>query len=211
MELSLEKSDTRRRFKQLAPRPITRVKILKHTKLVESSAKYQQQSWEKLKKRFAFFLSIVTEENVLLIKERIYKFNIVRAKGLFCSSILEAQLFQTKNTDLYAFMVSLINLDFPNIAELLLIRCIWQLKSGYRQHVIHVYSSSAIFIAHLIYRGVADVSLGLDVLKLLFRYPTDEDLIKTAVMFYTICGEKMKKKISESSNSIHSASYVTEF
>lgn len=39
--------------------------------------------------------------------------------------------------------------------------------------------------------------MGIDVLKLLFAYPADEDLIKTAIIFYKICGEKMNKNCLE--------------
>jgi len=55
-----------------------------------------------------------SEDKAREIKRKIVRINIMRGKGIFCRSIMEAQLASTDKTNLYALFISLINIEVCN-------------------------------------------------------------------------------------------------
>lgn len=170
--------------------PPARLRMMQEEITDKSSIAYQRISWEALKKSIHGFINKVNTGNIAIITREMFKENIIRARGLLCRSLMQAQAASPTFTNVYAALVSVINCKFPSIGELLLKRLIKQFKNSFRRNNKPNCISSVTFIAHLVNQKVAHEIIGLEILSLLIESSTN-DSIEVAIEFLKQSGQKL--------------------
>jgi pre-mRNA-splicing factor CWC22 len=165
----------------------------------KSSAEFQRLAWEALKKSIHGLVNKVNIPNIAQVVRELFKENLVRGRGLLCRSVMQAQVFSPTFTNVYASLMAVINMKFPQIGELLLKRLIAQFRSSYKQNRKEQCIATCKFIAHLINQNVAHEILALQVLTLLLENPTNHS-VEVAIGLLKECGKKL---LSESPRSLH--------
>lgn len=181
--------------------PPAKLRLLQAAITDKASIPYQRIAWEALKKSIHGFINKVNVDNIGVITRQLLKENIVRGRGLLCRSIIQAQAASPTFTHVYAALVAIINVKFPNTGELLLHRLVIQFKRGFRRNDKAICLSSSRFIAHLINQRVAHEILALEILTLLVETPTD-DSVEVAIAFLKECGMKLQEVSSKGVNAI---------
>ncbi|XP_060857015.1 pre-mRNA-splicing factor CWC22 homolog [Metopolophium dirhodum] len=157
----------------------------------ELSLSDQRSYWDDLSISIETAVSKLNPGNIRTTSTKLIKLNIMRGKGLLCRSIMESQSQSPNFTHIYATLVSFINNDFPNVAELLLVRCICVFADAYKCKDENKYVPPVLFIAHLVQNNVArDCRLVLEIIQTLIKTPNlhsiglVDDILK-------VCGEKL--------------------
>jgi len=179
--------------------PPAKLKLLQAAITDKSSAEFQRLAWEALKKSINGLVNKVNIPNIAQIVRELFKENIVRGRGILVRSIMQAQLFSPTFTNVYASLMAIINMKFPQIGELLLKRLILQFKMSYKQNKKEQCLSTSRFMAHLINQNVAHEILALQVLTLLLENPTNHS-VEVAIGLLKDCGKKLS---AESPASLH--------
>ncbi len=179
--------------------PPAKLKMLQQAITDKNSAEFQRLSWEALKKSIHGLVNKVNIPNIAQVVRELFKENIVRGRGLICRSVMQAQLFSPTFTNVYASLIAIINMKFPQIGELLLKRCIIQFKMSYKQNKKEQCLSTCKFIGHLINQNVAHEILALQILTLLLENPTNHS-VEVAIGLLKECGKKLSL---ESPRSLH--------
>ena len=96
----------------------------------------------------------VSTANIKNILPELFSENLMRGRGLFCQSLMKAQMASPSFTPVYAALVAVVNTKFPELGELLLHRVIAQFKRAYKRNDKPVCVGCAKFLAHLINQGV---------------------------------------------------------
>ena len=112
----------------------------------------------------------------------IFQENLVRGRGLYCRSIMKAQLASPAFSPIYAALTAVINTKLPENGETLCKRVIMQFRRSYKRNDKPVCTAMVKFIAHLINQQVVHEILGLQLLTILLEKPTD-DSVELAVNF----------------------------
>jgi len=172
--------------------PPARLRQMQESITDKSSAAYQRMAWEALKKSINGLVNKVNVANIANIVQELFEENIVRGRGLFCQSVMRAQVASPIFTNVYAALIAIVNTKFPKIGELILRRLILQFRRAYRRNDKTVCINSAKFIAHLVNQQVAHELLSLEVLTLLLQNPTD-DSVEVAVAFLKEVGQKLSE------------------
>ncbi|KAF0749962.1 pre-mRNA-splicing factor CWC22, partial [Aphis craccivora] len=150
----------------------------------------QIKSWDTLKLSIATAIEKLNPGNIRCTRNKLLRLNIVRGKGLFCRFILNAQLESPETTHMYATLVSYVNLQFPNVVELLLIRYINVFKNAYKYKQEYRYKSPILFLMFMINHNVAKDWLAMDIIKLLIPSLTVQSMEMIEVIFKE-CGKKL--------------------
>jgi pre-mRNA-splicing factor CWC22 len=179
--------------------PPAKLKMLQAAITDKSSNEYQRLAWEALKKSIHGLVNKVNIPNISQVVRELFKENIVRGRGLFCRSVMQAQLFSSTFTNVYASLMAIINMKFPQIGELLLKRLIAQFKTSYKQNKKDQCIATCKFIAHLVNQNVAHEILALQILTLLLENPTNHS-VEVAIGLLKECGKKLS---IESPRSLH--------
>lgn len=156
--------------------PPAKLKMLQAAITDKNSAEFQRLAWEALKKSINGLVNKINIPNIAMIVRELFKENIVRGRGILVRSIMQAQLFSPTFTNVYASLMAIINMKFPQIGELLLKRLVLQFKMSYKQNKKEQCLSTCKFIAHLINQNVAHEILSLQVLTLLLENPTNHSV-----------------------------------
>jgi len=156
----------------------------------KSSVEYQRMTWEALKKSINGLINKVTKANITSIVQEIFQENLVRGRGLYCRSLMKAQLASPNFTNVYAALTAVINTKLPENGETLLKRVIMQFRRSYKRNDKPVCTAMVKFIAHLINQQVAHEILGLQLLTVLLEKPTD-DSVELAVSFVKEAGSAL--------------------
>jgi len=122
----------------------------------------------------------------------IFQENLVRGRGLYCRSIMKAQLASPAFTPIYAALTAVINTKLPENGETLLKRVIMQFRRSYKRNDKPVCTAMVKFIAHLINQQVCHEILGLQLLTVLLEKPTD-DSVELAVSFVKEAGNALQQ------------------
>ena len=145
--------------------PPVKLKMLQGAITDKQNSEYKRLTWEALiLSRINFLVNKVNIPNLTQIVRELFKENIVRGRGVLVRSIMQAQLFSPTFTNVYASLMAIINMEFPQIGELLLKRLIVQFKMSYKQNKKEQCLNTCKFIAHLINQDVAHEILALQVL-----------------------------------------------
>jgi pre-mRNA-splicing factor CWC22 len=181
--------------------PPGKLKLLLRESLArdKQSIEYQRLAWEALKKSIHGLVNKVNIPNIGLVVRQLFKENIVRGRGLLCRSLMQAQLFSPSFTNVYASLIAIVNMKFPQIGELLLRRLIAQFKSTYKQNKKDQCLATCKFIGHLINQNVAHEILSLQILTLLLENPTNHS-VEVAIGLLKDVGKKLTL---ESPRSLH--------
>lgn len=179
--------------------PPAKLKLLQGAITDKSSVEFQRLAWEALKKSIHGLVNKVNVPNIAQVVRELFKENIIRGRGLLCRSVMQAQLFSSTFTNVYASLIAVINMKFPQIGELLLKRLIAQFRSSYKQNRKDQCIATCKFIAHLINQNVAHEILALQILTLLFENPTNHS-VEVGIGLLKECGKKLS---SESPRSLH--------
>lgn len=70
---------------------------------------YQRNAWMELKSSIDSLIKEINAANIGKITKKLLYKNIVRGKGLLCTSIMQAQMDSINRTQVYATLVALIN------------------------------------------------------------------------------------------------------
>ncbi|KAL5238479.1 hypothetical protein ACI65C_005889 [Semiaphis heraclei] len=159
-------------------------------KMNEFSLSEQSSNWDNLEISIETAVQKLNPGNIRLTSTKLFELNIIRGKGLLCRSIMKAQSSSLEFTHIYAMLVSFINCQFPNIAELLLIRCVCLFTNAYKCKEEYKCVPPVIFIAHLVHNNVAKDCLVLDILKMLIKTPNLHS-IGMVDKILNICGKKL--------------------
>lgn len=122
----------------------------------------------------------------------IFQENLVRGRGLYCRSVMKAQLASPAFTPVYAALTAVINTKLPENGETLLKRVIMQFRRSYKRNDKPVCTAMVKFIAHLINQQVCHEILGLQLLTVLLEKPTD-DSVELAVSFVKEAGSALQQ------------------
>ena len=143
--------------------PPYRLKQLQAQVEDKSSEDYQRLTWEALKKSINGLVNKVAVGNIQQMVPEVFGENLVRGRGLFCRSLMKAQMSSPAYTHVYAGLVAIINTKMPELGELLLKRVILQFRRAYRRNDKPVCIAVTKFIAHLVNQQVAHEILALQV------------------------------------------------
>jgi pre-mRNA-splicing factor CWC22 len=158
----------------------------------KTSAEYQRMTWEALKKSINGLVNKVTKPNISVIVGEIFQENLIRGRGLYCRSIMKAQLASPAFTPIYAALTAVINTKLPENGETLLKRVIMQFRRSYKRNDKPVCTAMVKFVAHLINQQVCHEILGLQLLTVLLEKPTD-DSVELAVSFVKEAGSALQQ------------------
>ena len=170
--------------------PPARLKMMQANIKDKSSMEYQRIAWEALKKSLNGLINKVNVANLSIIVRELFKENLVRGRGLFARSVLQAQAASPTFTHVYAALIAVINSKFPQIGELILKRLILQFRKGYKRNDKQICLNSTRFIAHLVNQEVAHEVIALELLTLLLENTTN-DSVEVAVGFLKESGMKL--------------------
>ncbi|KRX50521.1 Pre-mRNA-splicing factor CWC22 -like protein [Trichinella murrelli] len=162
---------------------------------------YQRLSWERLKKIIGGQINRANVDNIVVVIRTLLSANILRGKGAFCRSLLQAQAYSPRFSNVYAALVAVVNSKFPSIGELLLRRVINQFKRNFRRQDAAAAVSSCKLIAHLINQNVVHEVLALELLTCMLENPTEES-IEMAVEFLRECGAKLTELTPRGMNAV---------
>ncbi|KAL4135577.1 hypothetical protein QTP88_007177 [Uroleucon formosanum] len=164
-----------------------KIEINKYDGFISSE---QRIYWDNLKMSIETAIKKLNPGNIRSTSIKLIKLNIIRGKGLLCRSIMEAQSHSINFTHIYATLVSFINHDFPNVAELLLVRCICLFTNAYKCKEEFKYAPPVLFIAHFVQNNVAKDWLVLEIIQLLIKTPNLQS-IGLVDNIMKICGKKL--------------------
>jgi pre-mRNA-splicing factor CWC22 len=170
--------------------PPAKLRALQASITDKNSADFQRLAWEALKKSINGLVNKVNIPNITQIVRELFKENIIRGRGLLCKSLIQAQLFSPTFTNVYAALIAIINMKFPQIGELLLKRLVSQFKITFKQNKKDHCINTCRFIAHLINQNIAHEILALQVLTLLLENPTNHS-VEVAIGLLKECGKKL--------------------
>ncbi|XP_026818793.1 pre-mRNA-splicing factor CWC22 homolog [Rhopalosiphum maidis] len=168
----------------------------------KSSDVYQRTTWDKLHTSIVYLVSKVNGINIGTVKKELLKQNIIRGKHLFCNSIIHAQIASCSNdTHVYATLVAVINLAFPEIGKLIVDAILMKFQCAYFEYEESDAVASVVFIGHLINHNVVDEKLAIELLDLLFEEPSLFS-IEIAIEFLEICSKRVSEVFKNFLNEI---------
>ncbi|CAI6358713.1 unnamed protein product [Macrosiphum euphorbiae] len=160
----------------------------------------QRSYWKKLSIDIETTITKLNHGNIRSTSRKLLKLNIMRGRGLLCRSIMESQSHSPNFTHIYATLVSFIDQNFPNVTELLLVRCIYVFTDAYKCKRENKYVPPVLLIAHLVQNNVArDCRLILEIIQLLIKTPNLHS-IGLVDNILKVCGEKLN---SNPQNDLH--------
>lgn len=96
----------------------------------KSTEEFQKLTWEALKKSINGLVNKVAISNIAYIIPEVFSENLVRGRGLFCRSLMKAQMASPSYSHVYAALVSIVNTKMPELGELLLSRVVLQVRAS---------------------------------------------------------------------------------
>ncbi|KAJ3296678.1 pre-mRNA-splicing factor cwc22 [Borealophlyctis nickersoniae] len=181
--------------------PPARLRAMQAAITDKSSPEYQRMAWEALKKSINGLINKVNTSNIKHIVRELIGENLIRGRGILCRSIMKAQAASLPFTHVYAALIAVINVKFPQVGELLLTRLVSQFRRAYKRSDKAVCLAVAKFVAHLFNQKVAHEFLALQFLMLLLERPTD-DSVEVAVGFMRDCGAYLSEVASKATNAV---------
>lgn len=167
------------------------------------SIEFQRMSWDALKKSITGLVNKVAAENIKhIVPELFGGANLIRGRGLFCRSIIKAQMQSLSFTPVFAALAAIVNTKLPMVGELLVTRLISQFRRSFKRNDKVVCNATALFLAHLVNQRVVHEIVALEILVLLLEKPTD-DSVEVAVGFMREVGAFLAEESPKANNSIY--------
>lgn len=110
--------------------------IMGETAALQGSAspEFQRLSWDALRKSINGLINKVNVANIKQIVPELFQENLIRARGLYCRSIMRAQAASLPFTPVFAALTAIINTKLPQIGELLLTRLVSQFRRSFKRN-----------------------------------------------------------------------------
>eukprot|EP00439_Symbiodinium_sp_Y106_P037423 s3672_g4.t1 len=99
----------------------------------KTSAEYQRQTWEALRKSINGLVNKVNVGNIKNIVEELFQENLVRGRGLLVRALIRAQMASPGFTHVFAALLAVINSKLPEVGDLLIRRVILQFRRAYKR------------------------------------------------------------------------------
>ncbi|CAK9048766.1 Pre-mRNA-splicing factor CWC22 [Durusdinium trenchii] len=157
----------------------------------KTSAEYQRQTWEALRKSINGLVNKVNVGNIKNIVEELFQENLVRGRGLLVRALIRAQMASPGFTHVFAALLAVINSKLPEVGDLLIRRVILQFRRAYKRNDKIVTTAAIKFMAHLVNQKICSELLALHVSTLLLERVT-EDSIEVCVSFLQEVGQAME-------------------
>mmetsp|Transcript_31157 Transcript_31157/g.74329 ORF Transcript_31157/g.74329 Transcript_31157/m.74329 type:complete len:641 (+) Transcript_31157:90-2012(+) len=158
----------------------------------KTSAEYQRQTWEALRKSINGLVNKVNVGNIKNIVEELFQENLVRGRGLLVRALIRAQMASPGFTHVFAALLAVINSKLPEVGDLLIRRVILQFRRAYKRNDKIVTTAAIRFMAHLVNQKIASELLALHVATLLLERVT-EDSIEVCVSFLQEVGQALEE------------------
>ena len=91
-------------------------------------------AWEALKKSINGLINKINVANMQQVLPELFSENLIRGRGLFCRSIMKAQLASPNFTNVYAALLAVVNTKFPEVGETLVKRVIIQFRRSFKRN-----------------------------------------------------------------------------
>jgi len=157
----------------------------------KTSAEYQRQTWEALRKSINGLVNKVNVGNIKNIVEELFQENLVRGRGLLVRALIRAQMASPGFTHVFAALLAVINSKLPEVGDLLIRRVILQFRRAYKRNDKIVTTAAIKFMAHLVNQKIVSELLALHVSTLLLERVT-EDSIEVCVSFLQEVGQALE-------------------
>lgn len=157
----------------------------------KTSAEYQRQTWEALRKSINGLVNKVNVGNIKNIVEELFQENLVRGRGLLVRALIRAQMASPGFTHVFAALLAVINSKLPEVGDLLIRRVILQFRRAYKRNDKIVTTAAIKFMAHLVNQKIVSELLALHVATLLLERVT-EDSIEVCVSFLQEVGQALE-------------------
>ncbi len=156
------------------------------------SAVSQRLEWENLRKSIKGLINKVAAANIKDIVQELFVYNLIRGRGLFVRSVMQAQLSLPMYTNVYAALVAVVNSKIPSMGELLLNRIVLQFRKAYMRSDEMLLTSLVRFVAHLLNQRVITEAVVLQV-SMVFLEKLSSDSVKLCCVMLRECGEVLNE------------------
>jgi pre-mRNA-splicing factor CWC22 len=99
-----------------------------------ASPEFQRLSWDALRKSINGLINKVNVANIKQIVPELFQENLIRARGLYCRSIMRAQAASLPFTPVFAALTAIVNTKLPQVGELLLTRLVSQFRRSFKRN-----------------------------------------------------------------------------
>merc|ERR1719319_1445014 len=159
----------------------------------ENSKVYQRLQWEALKKSINGLVNKANKSNIKNICVELFNENLIRGRGLFCRSVMKAQMASPQFTPVYTALVAIVNTKMPELGELLCKRVIMQFQRSYRRKDKITMKAVLTFVAHLINQQVLHELPALQLFSLLLEKNPTNDSVEVAKDFVLHLGSALRE------------------
>ncbi|KAK9894391.1 MIF4G-domain-containing protein [Cystobasidium minutum MCA 4210] len=166
-----------------------------------ASPEFQRLSWDALRKSINGLINKVNVANIKQIVPELFQENLIRARGLYCRSIMRAQAASLPFTPVFAALTAIINTKLPQVGELLLTRLVSQFRRSFKRNDKPSCVATSTFIAQLVNQQVAHELLVLQMLVLLLEHPTG-DSVEIAVGLMREVGAFLAEAAPKANNGV---------
>jgi pre-mRNA-splicing factor CWC22 len=157
-----------------------------------SSEYAQRRHWDHLRKSIKGLINKVAIANINEIVEELFVHNLIRGRGLFVRSIMQAQLSLPVYTNVYAALVAVVNSKIPAIGELMLNRIVLQFRRAYaRSDEMHL-TALVRLVAHLLNQRVITEIVVLQIVTV-FLEKLSNDSVKLCCLMLQECGQVLNE------------------
>lgn len=137
------------------------------------SAEAQREAWTTMIKKVHGAINRVTVETVDVACKALFRVNLVRARGVFCKTLLRAQFGSPGLSDVFAAVVAVVNSRMPGVVALFLARLMAQLKEAYETQDRELCFATGKFAACLYKQQVVGELLVLEFMLTCLVDPSD--------------------------------------
>ncbi len=120
-------------------------------------ANIQLNEWNDLKKSINDQIEHLNRTNLPEIVRSLFKYNLIRGRGILADALMEKQMASPHNTDVYASLISIINSKFPQITQLICKRVIHLYRDYFAADNGDKTFALIKFLAHLINQSVVTI------------------------------------------------------
>eukprot|EP00767_Chilomastix_cuspidata_P003051 gnl/Chilomastix_cuspidata/3173.p1 GENE.gnl/Chilomastix_cuspidata/3173~~gnl/Chilomastix_cuspidata/3173.p1 ORF type:complete len:568 (-),score=240.20 gnl/Chilomastix_cuspidata/3173:24-1619(-) len=156
----------------------------------------QREYWDDLKRGINSLVNKATIANLQQLIPLLFRYNLVKGRGVFCRTIMAAQSFSPHFTDVYAALASVVNSKLPAVGALLCKRVLARFLRAYRANDKAACSLALRLLAALVNQGVVAEVAAVEAVYLLLEAATP-DSVDLACEFTERCGQTLSEYIPE--------------
>lgn len=165
------------------------------------SEEAQRDAWTNMVKKVHGAINRVTVETVDVACKALFRVNLVRARGVFCKTVLRAQFGSPGLSDVFAAVIAVVNSRLPEIVALFIARLVAQLKEAYEAQDRELCFATGKFVACLCKQQVVGELLVLEFLMICLVDPSDGS-VELAVETLRECAGALSERAPKACESI---------